>query len=347
MNTKKIIIGIIVISLIIFIILAQSGVLGDKNRENPRGKPNSYSVGQQGFKALYLLMNKTGYKIKRWTGTPDDLNTESDAGYIILIPYSYLIEKGDMDKITTWVGKGNKLLLGCNYENEFLIKLDLYFKMGGVTDVQNPKGTLSTNIKKLEGLNLIRLKTDKNKYTVLLEDEYGVICASLKQDKGEIIVISCPEIFWNENIGRADNVILASNILKYMGKENLIMDENYHGFAGKNAKKGFALSPMMRFVLIQIGISFVIFYLVMMKRFGKPRKISEETIRTSTEYIHSLAGLFRKAETVDFIMENCIRGFKRRVAGTCRLSPEAPDEKFIEAIHRSREMEKISGRITG
>lgn len=381
MNTKKIIAGIIVVSLIIFIILAQSGVLGDRNRESPRGKPNSYSVGQQGFKALYLLFNKMGYKIKRWTNTPDELNAEPDACYIVLIPFTHLVEKGDLKKINNWVGKGNRFLLGCNYENEMMIELKMDLKIGGSPDVPTPRGSLSDNITKLEGLNPVRLKIDKSKHTVLLEDDFGVICASSKQDKGEIIVLSCPEIFSNENINRADNVILASNILKYAGKENVLMDESYHGFAGgKNGKKHFEISPAMRFVLIQLALCLLVFYLVMMRRFGRPRRISEETTRTSTEYIHSLAGLFKKAGTVDFIMENCIRGFKRRVAGTCRLSAEAPDEKFIEAIgyisHDDelaaesalkrcrktmseknvsdatiiglyREMEKISHRITG
>ena len=380
MNTKKIIIGIIILAIIIFVILAQSGALGDRNTESPRGKPNSYSVGQQGFKALYLLLNKTGYKIKRWTNSPEELNSESEACYAVLIPYTHLVKKGDLKKINNWVDKGNKFLLGCNYKNELMAELKLDLKIGGVSDVENPRGSLSENVKKLEGLNPVRLKIDKSKHKVLLEDDYGVICASSKQDKGEIIVLSCPEIFWNESISRADNVILAGNLFKYMGKETVLMDESYHGFAGKNGKKNFSLTPTMKFVLIQIGLSLLVFYLVMMRRFGKPRKVSEETIRTSTEYIHSLAGLFRKAGTVDFIMENCIRGFKRRIAGTCRLSPEAPDEKFIEAIgyishddelaaesalkkcRRTmseknvtdatiislfREMEKISGKITG
>lgn len=333
MNTKKIIAGIFIISLIIFIILAQSGVIGDKNKENPRGKPNSYSVGQQGFKAIYLLLNKIGYKISRWTKSTEELSTETDAGYIVLIPYSHLIIEGDAQKFTKWAEKGNKILLGCNYENELMANLQMDLKIGGAMEVPNPRGTLSDDIKKLEGLNPVRLNIDKSKHKVLLEDDYGVICASTTYNQGEIIALSCPEIFSNENINRADNCILATNILKYMGKDKILMDETYHGFAGgKNGKKGFALSPAMKFVLIQIALSLLIFYLVMMKRFGKPRRISEETIRTSTEYIHSLAGLFRKAGTVDFIMENCIRGFKRRVAGTCRLSPEAPDEKFIEAI---------------
>ncbi len=85
-------------------------------------------------------------------------------------------------------------------------------------------------------------------------------------------------------------------------------------------------------LLLQLLLALLLFYLVMMRRFGKPDKLVNEIMRTSTEYVYSLAELFKKAETTRYAVENNLRGFKRRIARACHLPAEAPNEKILEAL---------------
>ena len=328
MKNKKIITGVIFILVVILFVVFQAGSSG--SRQEKTGKPTSFSVGRYGFKAIFLLLGKIGYKTERWTKGIEDLKNEKDKGLIILSPFMYYIEKGDSQKLVEWTKQGNKLLISSVSENLIMKGLNVKIKEVPLKEKANPKGILSDNISTIEGLNPVRLVVDENKYNVLLKDEDGIICASIKYNEGEVIVFSSPEVFNNGNISRADNVILATNIIKYLDKDSIIMDESFHGIISNN--RSFKVPLLIKYLMVQLIITLLFFYPAMMKRFGKPIVEGNGTIRTSTEYIYSLAGLFKKAKTTDFAIENCIRGFKRRLAKICRLSPEASDDKYIEAI---------------
>jgi len=330
LSRRKIISGIVFIVAIIIIITLSIASGGDGR--SPVSSTTSYSTGKVGFKVFYLLLDKMKYRIKRFTRPLGELGNKSGytSSLLILSPYSFLIKKGDSGKLIDWAGNGNRILIASKDSNDLLRALDVQVSTNGSSILDNPEGPLCNNVSRLEGLGIARLKIKKDYYDTLLKDKYGVICARIKYDRGEINIISAPDIFNNSNIKKADNVIFITNLINYMKIERILVDESLHGIV-KGGQK-LIVPVLMWYILAQLIIVILCFYLAMMKRFGKPRKIPADMLRTSTEYIYSFAELFRKAGTQSFVLENSIRGFKRKIAPIIHRSPEAPDEKIIESL---------------
>ncbi len=295
-------------------------------------KPTTYDTGKRGYKAFYLLLKKMNYNISRFERDFDELKDDPSSVLLIIKPYPDIIRKENTGKLINWVKKGNKVLLAADDFNGLYSALKIKLDYVLQSDLKNPEGAVSDNVKFVKDVGVTRLIPEKDEFETLLEDENGIICARIKLGKGEIIVFSAPGIFKNSSIDSDGNAILITNILKYIGKTKVLIDESLHGYNFSKKSNAFKMPPILNLILIQLSIALFLFYLVAMKRFGKPKRLKEDTLRTSTEYIHSFAGLFMKAHTHDFALSNAIRSFKRKIAGVYRIPPDTPDEKFIELL---------------
>jgi hypothetical protein len=274
-----------------------------------------------------------GYKTERYTKDLEVLPDSDFKNFLIINPYSTEIKENDSTKIIEYAKKGCKVLVAADESDKILEALNVKFLYPQEKNKSGLKGELAQEANSLDSSVKARLKTDERYYETLLEDDLGIIAASIKYDDGEIIIFSLPDIFNNNRINKADNVVVISNLLKYMGGEDVGMDESLHGIINQGGKLDF--SPLVWTLIAQAGIMLLMFYIAAMKRFGRPRRFASEMLRTSTEYVHSLAGLFQKAGASGFVVENCLRGLKRRVASACRITPETTDKKLLENIRYS------------
>jgi hypothetical protein len=55
-------------------------------------------------------------------------------------------------------------------------------------------------------------------------------------------------------------------------------------------------------------------------------------VRASTEFVHSLAGLFKRADSRKFALDNLARGFRRKILKPFGVSPDLPDDRFMELV---------------
>lgn len=316
--------------ILILVVIFQ--VVMSRQKNTIVSKPTTYDTGKRGYKAFYLLLKKMGYNINRFERDFDELKDDPASVLLIIKPYSRIIKREDPGKLINWVKKGNRVLLMADDYNgvysALKIKLDYVLQ----SDLKDPKGTVSDNVKLVKDVGVTRIIPEKDEFETILEDKNGIIFARIELGKGEIFIFSAPGIFKNSSIDSDGNVILITNILKHIGKTKVLIDESLHGYNFSKKSNIFRMPPILNLILIQLSIALFIFYLVMMKRFGKPRRLKEDTLRTSTEYIHSFAGLFMKAHTHDFALSNAIRSFKRKIAGVYRISPDTPDEKFLESL---------------
>ncbi|MCE1247984.1 MAG: DUF4350 domain-containing protein [Firmicutes bacterium] len=332
MNRKYLFGGIIVLLLIIAVVIMQAAVFG--RSQGAISKPTTYDTGVKGHKAFYLLLSKIGYKAERFANPLENLAKSEFRGFLILNPYSTFVKDDDSTKLVDYANKGNKILIAADENNKILENLNV--KVFYPQDIKNSvfKGSLSGGVKKVDTGIKARLTVDKRYYKTLLEDEYGVIAASISYDNGgEIVVFSLPDVFANAKINKDDNIILINNLMGHLGCEDVAFDESLHGIINYGGKM--ELSPVVWAVIAQVCLMIVVFYIAAMKRFGKPRRYEAEVLRTSTEYVRSLSGLFQRAGASGFVVENCLRGLKRKIAGPCRITPETPDKKMLENIRYS------------
>ncbi len=156
--------------------------------------------------------------------------------------------------------------------------------------------------------------------------EHGALLVDYPHGQGRIVLLADPFIVANNGISRADNLLLAVNVMR--GSGGLIaFDESHQGHATtQNALiQYFEGTPILalcgQFALIGLAIVWS-----RGRRFARPLPLPHVDRRSSLEFVASMAELQQRARAHDLALEN-IYGRVRRVlvrhAGLSNSSPRA------------------------
>jgi hypothetical protein len=157
-------------------------------------------------------------------------------------------------------------------------------------------------------------------------NERGALLVDYPHGQGRIVLLADPFIVANNGISRADNLLLAINVMR--GSGGLIaFDETHQGHATtQNALiRYFEGTPILalcaQFALIGLAIVWS-----RGRRFARPLPLPHVDRRSSLEFVASMAELQQRARAHDLALEN-IYGRIRRVlvrhAGLSNSSPRA------------------------
>jgi hypothetical protein len=172
------------------------------------------------------------------------------------------------------------------------------------------------------------------KYTDAYGDE-SLLAAVIPRGKGEIIVISDPRLFGNVHLAKADNSILAAQLLSPRG-EGVDFDEYYHGLAVRGnslyllTRPGFAAATVGILAVIGIVAWRAAVFL------GPPLPDVEHSRRDIQEYIHAMGAFFSRGPGHKrFILRETRDGVLRELCQQLHLPPYTADtEKIAAALER-------------
>ena len=139
---------------------------------------------------------------------------------------------------------------------------------------------------------------------VHLMDYRGALLADYPHGMGRIVILSDPFIVANNGLSRADNLLLAMNVVA--GSVGLIAFDEYHlghGIARNEMLAYFEGTP----VLAALGQATLITLLVLWsrgRRFARPLPLARVDRRSSLEFVASMAELQQRARAFDLAVEN-------------------------------------------
>ena len=172
---------------------------------------------------------------------------------------------------------------------------------------------------------------------VHLNDDHGAFLVDYPHGRGRIVVLSDPFIVANNGIGRADNLLLAANVVR--GGGGLIAFDEFH--QGREATHNALIQYFSGTPVIAICAQLALIGLAVIwsrgRRFARPLPLPHVDRRSKLEFVASMAELQQRAKAHDLALEN-IYGRVRRVlvryAGLNNASPRA--EIARRAAQRSR-----------
>jgi hypothetical protein len=156
--------------------------------------------------------------------------------------------------------------------------------------------------------------------------ERGPLLVDYRHGKGRIVLLSDPFIVANNGIGRADNLLLAINVV--VGKGGLVAFDEFH--QGRAATHNALIQYFAGTPVAAICAQFALIALAIVwsrgRRFARPLPLPQVDRRSSLEFVASMAELQQRAKAHDLALEN-IYGRVRRVlvryAGLSNSSPRA------------------------
>lgn len=160
----------------------------------------------------------------------------------------------------------------------------------------------------------------------LTENRGDALLVDYPYGKGRIVVLTDPYIVANNGIGRADNLLLAINVVAG-GGGRIAFDEFHQGRgATQNALIHYFSGTPVLAICAQLALIGLAMIWSRGRRFGRPLPLPYVDRRSKLEFVASMAELQQRAKAHDLALEN-IYGRVRRVlvrhAGLSNVSPRA------------------------
>jgi hypothetical protein len=149
---------------------------------------------------------------------------------------------------------------------------------------------------------------------VHLEGEHGPLLIDYPHGKGRILVLSDPFIIANNGINRADNLMLALNIVTSGG--GIIAFDEFH--QGRSLTQNelfayFAGTPVVP-MLCQALVIILALIWTRGRRFARPLPLPHVDRRSKLEFVASMAELQQQARAYDLAIENVYTRIRRVLA---------------------------------
>lgn len=179
-----------------------------------------------------------------------------------------------------------------------------------------------------EGGSTYNRNTDKSSQApvVHLRHERGALLLDYPYGAGRVVVLSDPYIVANNGIGRADNLLLALNVVA-AGGGLIAFDEFHQGRAATHNAlfQYFSGTPVMA-ICLQLALIGVAIVWSQGQRFARPLPLPHVDRRSKLEFVASMAELQQRAKAHDLALENIYARVRRvlvRHAGLSNSSPRA------------------------
>ena len=155
------------------------------------------------------------------------------------------------------------------------------------------------------------------------------VAASFERGRGEIVVVGEPMLLMNASLGRADNGVLAFDLLASGGRR-VVLDEFYHGLSVRGnplwllTKSNYAVVTMAIVGLLALELWRIAILL------GPPLDVPIRTRRTIIEYIEAMARFLNRARgSRRFLLSEVRGGVLHTVGHRLGLAPSKHDPDTI------------------
>ena len=157
--------------------------------------------------------------------------------------------------------------------------------------------------------------------------------ASRMVGNGRVIFVADEWAISNAGLASADNLALALGIVMGDGPRAVVFDEYHHGYAtGGGAWDRLALG--IQLALVQVALAALVLVVARGRRLGTPVAATASNGRLPTDYVDSLADLWRRAGASASAGATLAKGFEREIAA--RFGVGMRDPTAAKALLASR-----------
>jgi len=303
---------------------------------------STHSARENGALALYEWANALGYRAQRIENTAFHIGDRVKLLFV-LAPRE-TIKSGEARYILQWVERGNTLYLadsGSIVTNGLLRALDVDMERLGerVERVALTQPLADAAIQQLRADTFSGLDTKRDDIVEFIRADKPLLLR-LSHGKGTIWIASAPELLSNENLRNAENAKFARAILATAPNGSEIAFDEYHlGFQpeGKNSLLNVIYNTPWGWGLLFTAFLLFGYLVINGQRFGRTIPVQRTLARrTPSEYVVSMANLFRRANKRGMVLNHYRHALKRRLGRPFHLNPDLSDDQYVELVTRMR-----------
>jgi hypothetical protein len=328
---------------LILVFVAGTTLIGQRRMEADRAQqPSTHSVGAGGMKALLDLYARTGFRSERWEKPLRKL--PRDAGLLVLAePFARPLAADEVAHLQEWLDGGGALLLIPSAELSDISETGLSFDEAAA-ELDAPKSSpiapkpgapFTADVASLHAEGGTRLKVLKpSRVKVIARDDSGPVALTWPEKEGRVVMAAKSLAPVNGRLDAADNAVFFVNVAQSTTsrtRPRVLFDEFHQGFGierGEGRTVWQAVGPATRALTWYGLVGLLVFLVSANRRFGSARELCAPEYRPSTEYIASMAGLYRRAAAGDIALETIFHAFVRDLGSRVDAPPDATRERL-------------------
>ncbi len=334
----------LVIVLVLFAGLVAFSAYTTARRPEQGGAPpcSTHSTASSGTAALYLWLEELGYRVRRIENGP--FRVAHEARLLFVLAPSRPFDDTSTRLVQSWLEEpGHTLVLVVEWGQG----TDLAQSLGArILPLPTPAELLTPTVPLLinpppgpvrtaTGWGLHLERTD---FVSHLQAGQVPVLVSLSQGQGRVFLTTAVAPFTNAGLRDPGSARLIYNLVAGLEPGALIQfDEVHHGYSDEQEDR--LLSWLFRspwgWALLYSAAVTLGWIVLHGRRFGRPIPLAEQVRRRpQSEYVVSMARLFRRAGRRTFVLRHNHDRLKRELARPWRINPDLPDDLFVDELAR-------------
>jgi hypothetical protein len=304
---------------------------------------STHSTAANGAAALYTWFEELGYRVQRIENGPFQVAKDASLLFVLAPAYSY----SDVETrlLQAWVEapEHTLVLVTDGWRAADLVRgYDVRTRpLTDTTQVLTPVVPLllSPPPGPVRTVTRYGLEPDRDDLVVHLQAGETPVLVSLRAGQGRVMLATSPTPFTNAGLRDPGSARLAYNLLAGLEPGALVQfDEVHHGYTARSPQNSLLAwlyrSPWGWALLYALAV--VLGWMLLRgRRFGQPVPLpGRVSRRPQSEYVTSMAGLFRRAGRRTFVMRHHHDRLKRELAQPWRINPDLPDDAFVVELAR-------------
>lgn len=316
--------------------------------DTPESVGSSVSAGRRGALALYRWLDQAGFEVER-VGAGADF-PPSEGTMLSLNPNTDWPE-GQAGLLREWVERGNTLIVATGQNGgdqsvdpsgthpllrEFGLGLNYAFDYTSTVPLAQPLFA-DPPVDRVKFAGVMQLALPVTGTTVLVSSDEGgrrvPLAAMMRVGDGALYIMSSDHLTNNSGIREESNGAFVYNLVQMAGNRRVYFDEAHHGVSEGGDLLGLLTSTPWGWALVYAGVLAGAYYLWSARRLGPPLPVATpDRRRPTSDYVRSVASLFRRARKPGWAAERYLQYFKRTLAAHAELDPFLTDERFVQAL---------------
>lgn len=257
---------------------------------------------QPGANSSVLFIVPSAKKIKKFSKISLKQNIknilQSSANVVVVCPKWQEVTEKQKGKLVTIEKKITTLKKVRHFVRNLHNRVKLFRSNFSNFDVTYKERSFS-----LQTSGHIQLFENNNHFVPIVHSPYGNLVIKLPSKKGNFFLVSDPDIFTNQEIGKEDNGFLIINLLnKITNTKKIWLDEVGHGF-GRHPS---IIRILLRFPVVCITIQLLFFFVFLIARLWNPfHQITPEVFRERSrkEQVRSISYLSYSSKKHNFFLK--------------------------------------------
>jgi hypothetical protein len=317
--------------------------------DTPESAGSSLSAGRRGALALYRWLEKSGFEVQRVSG---EQGFPPDADILFMINPNNNFPEGQAGSVRRWVEEGNLLILALGSSPQDVSTLlesrhPMLRELGvgvsysfGYTDtvpvsqpVFNRPAVSRVKVPGIFGLNLPVSDTLVLVSAPTASGQRIPVAASIEVGRGKVIILASAYPLSNLGLKEEDNGSFVYNLVQMSGGRRVAFDEVHHGVSTGGDLIALLTGNPWGWALIYAALLAGIYMVWSARRLGPPLPVrTPDQRRPTSDYIISVARLFRRARKPGYVAERYLQFFRRTLSQRAALDPYITDERFVQAL---------------